>query len=218
MTEKTLYYTAETIENKSQEFLTLVENSRSKHPLKIAPEKTALLVIDMQYFFYHRVLNAPAIVNNIKQLQKTFLARNLLVIQTKHTNTSDDCGQMRHWWGNNNLLAPSNPEANIISPLSNPNILILPKTQYDAFWRTNLEELLQTKGITQLIITGIMAHLCCETTARAAFVRNFEVFFSVDATATHNQDFHLGTLKNLAHGFALPVLTAEIIAGINHGK
>jgi isochorismate hydrolase len=56
-----------------------------------------------------------------------------------------------------------------------------------------------------------MAHLCCETTARSAFVRGFEVFFVVDATATYNRQFHQSTLINLAHGFAIPVLTQEVL-------
>ncbi|HDD44696.1 MAG TPA: isochorismatase family protein, partial [Candidatus Desulfofervidus auxilii] len=48
-------------------------------------------------------------------------------------------------------------------------------------------------------------------TARSAFMRNFEVFFVVDGTATYNRNFHLATLLNLSHGFAIPVLTQEII-------
>ncbi|MCP4152595.1 MAG: isochorismatase family protein, partial [bacterium] len=65
--------------------------------------------------------------------------------------------------------------------------------------------------ITRVIITGVMTHLCCETTARSAFVRNFEVYFTIDATATYNREFHKSTLLNLSHGFASPVLTSDIL-------
>jgi len=51
-------------------------------------------------------------------------------------------------------------------------------------------------------VAGVMTNLCCETTAREAFVRGFRVFFSVDATATSSVDLHEATLKNLAYGFA----------------
>ena len=57
-----------------------------------------------------------------------------------------------------------------------------------------------------------MTHLCCETTARVAFTRGYEVFFSIDGTATYNRKFHLGSLVNLAHGVAVPMLVDEIIA------
>ncbi len=63
-----------------------------------------------------------------------------------------------------------------------------------------------------------MTHLCCETTARAAFTRGYEVYFSIDGTATYNHEFHLGTLMNLAHGFAIPILITEIIDHLNKQK
>jgi len=56
-----------------------------------------------------------------------------------------------------------------------------------------------------------MTHLCCETTARSAFMSGFDVFFTVDGTATYNKTFHLSTLINLAHGFAIPITTKEVI-------
>ena len=55
-----------------------------------------------------------------------------------------------------------------------------------------------------------MTHLCCESTARSAVVRGFEVFFLIDGTATYNQQFHFGSLYNLAHGVATQVLAQEI--------
>lgn len=57
-------------------------------------------------------------------------------------------------------------------------------------------------GIKEVIVTGVMTNLCCETTAREAFVRGFRVFFSTDATATSLPELHDATLKNLAYGFA----------------
>ena len=74
---------------------------------------------------------------------------------------------------------------------------------------------LQRKKVKQVVITGVLTHLCCETTARSAFMRGFEVFFTIDATATYNKDFHISTLLNLSHGFALPVLTQEVLHLLN---
>lgn len=47
-----------------------------------------------------------------------------------------------------------------------------------------------------------MTNLCCETTAKDAFVRDCRVFFLADGTSTVDEDFQLATLKNLAYGFA----------------
>lgn len=51
-------------------------------------------------------------------------------------------------------------------------------------------------------MTGVMTNVCCETTAREAFVRGYRVFFSTDATATVDSELHEATLKTLAYGFA----------------
>ena len=57
-------------------------------------------------------------------------------------------------------------------------------------------------GVEEVIVTGVMTNLCCDTTAREAFIRGFRVFFSTYATATSDLELHEATLKNLAYGFA----------------
>jgi len=91
---------------------------------------------------------------------------------------------------------------------------IINKNQYDAFYNTDLEQFLRSKNIEQVIISGLLANLCCETTARSAFVRGFEVFFPVDATAAYNRDFHLSTFRNLDFGFCPLLRTSELINSV----
>ena len=211
---KTTYYTTANIDQQARKFLDQLQPLTARHSnQKLIPNKAALLVIDMQKFFfdpeYHAfVPSMPAIVPKIKQLQDLFLQHELTVFQTKHGNTSENCGQMLNWWGSINDA--NDPLAEIIPELQNPTIEVINKTQYDAFWNSDLAERLAANNITQIIITGVMTHLCCETTARTAFVRGFEVFFAIDGTATYNEDFHCATLLNLAHGFAVPILIDEI--------
>lgn len=81
-------------------------------------------------------------------------------------------------------------------------VVVVEKETYSAFRKTGLEELLREMGVEEVIVSGVMTNLCCETTAREAFVRGFRVFFSTDATATTSADLHEATLKNLAYGFA----------------
>ncbi len=91
---------------------------------------------------------------------------------------------------------------------------IITKNQYDAFYQTDLEEYLRSKNVEQVIISGLLPNLCCETTARSAFVRGFEVFFPVDATAAYNRDFHLSTFRNLGFGFCPLMRTSELISSV----
>lgn len=73
---------------------------------------------------------------------------------------------------------------------------------HSEFSGTNLEQKLMKMDVKEVMVTGVMTNLCCETTAREAFVRGFRVFFSTDATTTSSMDLHEATLKNLAYGFA----------------
>jgi isochorismate hydrolase len=117
---------------------------------------------------------------------------------------------MGQWW--RELLTRDHPLSRIAAELIDPGVLTISKTQYDAFYETGLAEALAEQGVQQLIITGVLTHLCCETTARSAFVRGFEVFFPIDGSATYNRSFHLSSFINLSHGFVVPVLMEELTA------
>ncbi len=116
---------------------------------------------------------------------------------------------LKKWW--NDIITRDNKNYQLSPALYVSGAPVIIKTQYDAFYKTNLAKLLETQKIKQLVITGVMTNLCCETTARNAFVRGFEIFFVVDGTATQNELMHWATLVNLSYGFAIPVLTEEII-------
>jgi isochorismate hydrolase len=68
--------------------------------------------------------------------------------------------------------------------------------------------------VEQLVITGVTTHLCCESTARSAFMRGFAVFMAIDGTATLNRELHLASLRALAHGFAVPLLVSDLLAAL----
>lgn len=116
---------------------------------------------------------------------------------------------MAVWW--RDLIGAASPLSGIDPRLEAQDGMMISKTRYDAFMDSPLEKLLREVGVLQLVICGVMTHLCCETTARSAFMRGFEVFFTIDGTATYNEAFHRASLLNLAHGFATPVLVQDIL-------
>ncbi len=91
---------------------------------------------------------------------------------------------------------------------------VVRKSQYSAFIGTGLERTLRRWRIERVLITGVMSHLCCESTARDAFMRGFDVFIAVDGTASRNHDLHISSLKTLADGFAIPITTEEVVASL----
>lgn len=210
---KEAYFTKESIRVKSLEMLESVQALRHRQPL--VSRECALLVLDMQNHFFAEtshafIPSAPAILAGVNRLSGAFRAKGLPVVMTRHVNTPGDAGRMSTWW--RGVIAETDPLSRLIDELDTGGAVVMKKSQYDAFHETPLARILTEKGVRQIVISGVMTHLCCETTARSGFVRGFDVFFAVDGTATYNEAFHRATLLNLSHGFAVPILIEEILS------
>ena len=203
---KEQYFSPETINDLSRQWLKAYSWPKRTESQLFDIERAALLILDMQGYFldpdsHAYIPSAKAIVPGLNQVAAYFRSKKRPVIATKHINTVENAGMMGSWWSelitDNHSLSDIHPDLGIIRGE------ILSKSQYDAFYQSELTAVLNTSRIDQLVIGGVMTHLCCETTARAAFVRGFEVFFLVDGTATYNREYHQASLQNLAHGFAV---------------
>ena len=215
---KTNYFTPQNIHQEAQALLDELPESLLHRKDNLVPAQSALLILDMQSYFLQPsshafIPSAVAIVPGLKQLAQTYYARNLTVVFTQHLNSQQDAGAMSRWW--QDLITIENPLSAIIPEFDFSKRYVMRKNQYDAFYQSNLEEYLHKKGITQVVISGVMTHLCCETTARSAFVRGFDVFFLIDGTATYNREHHMASTLNLAHGFATPLLVSDIQTRVN---
>ncbi len=205
--------------NASKDWIGQVQKYVHRHRMVDHPFSTdgaALLVIDMQRYFtdpssHASFPEADAIVVNIQLILAAFRQRGLPVIFTRHALArGEEPGRMSDWWGEN--ITVENPLSAIderLRPLASEEVVR--KTRYSAFVGTELESILGGLGATRLVIVGVMTHLCCESTARDAFMRDHEVFFIVDATATSDEELHLGSLRALADGFALLATTREVL-------
>ena len=170
--------------------------------------KTALLVVDMQDYFSPV---AEPILASLSRLVEACRAGAVPVLFTRHSHKDPekDGGMLGEWW--EDLIRSGTADAEFIPafvPL--PEEKTIDKNRYNAFYGTDLEEHLRSLGVKDLIIGGVMTNLCCETTARDAFVRDFRVYFLVDGTATASEDLHLSALRNLAFGFAYLVTCKEM--------
>jgi isochorismate hydrolase len=65
--------------------------------------------------------------------------------------------------------------------------------------------------VEDLILTGVMTNMCCESTARDAYFRDYRVFFPADATAATTEEMHRASLINLAYGFASITTTEKLL-------
>ncbi|XP_019420688.1 PREDICTED: nicotinamidase 2-like [Lupinus angustifolius] len=164
------------------------------------PKSCALLVIDMQNYFSSMATPILPFLNTTISLCRR---ASIPIIFTRHRHKSpSDYGMPGEWWFDD-LVFDGTPEAELMEALDRGgDDMVVEKNTYSAFRNTGLEEKLVEMGVEEVIVTGVMTNLCCETTAREAFVRGFRVFFSSDATATSDKELHEATLKNMAYGFA----------------
>jgi isochorismate hydrolase len=193
------------------------QSHNHKRKITFKPMKSALLVIDMQNYFCDPISHAyfkdaTSIIPNILQITTIYRRNHLPIIFTRYALLRNEPpGAMSRWW--KDILYDDNEMSNIIDllhPLKNE--MVIRKTQYSAFYETNLDQFLKKLGVTNILITGVLTHLCCETTARDAFMRNYDVFFVSDGTGSNKKNLHNATLRTLSDGFATLVTTDEVIS------
>lgn len=211
---KEVYLTEQNREEKVKFWLDECNKIKKYRPFELNLKKAALLVLDMQDYFLNEESHAfvPSslnIISSIQEISKIVQGMGNKVIFSRHLDTENESSIMNRWWKDN--IMPDNNLSRISHLLNKQAIEIVEKNQYSAFYETGLEAILKENDIEQVIITGVMTHLCCETTARDAFMRGFEVFFVADATATYTEELHLGTLRAISHGFGTCISTEEII-------
>lgn len=210
---KEAYATAENIDLKAERWLEELKSYSKAGRFPFSPLASALLVIDLQKFFLDESSHAfiptsKAIIPNIQKLLNIYRKYNYPIIFTQHSlKNQEDPGVMGRWWGD--VIKEGEGSSLVLKPFEHEPVIR--KNRYSAFHDTELERLLS--GAKSVVITGVATHLCCETTAREAFMKDFLVYFVIDATATLNEELHLAALKTLAHGFAIPVLTEDILRG-----
>jgi len=216
----TPYVTTESLPQKTSAWLDAVAPYNKTH-LKLKRENAALIVIDMQRFFLEAdsptyTCGGIAILPTLKMLIDRFRSANRPVIYTRHVHhpSGIDAGIMGWWW--EGMCIEGSPESEIhpdIAPLASEKVVF--KHRYSAFYNTDLELILRCQGIEDLVVTGIMTNMCCESTARDAYMRDFRVFFPADATGSINEEFHLASLLNLAFGFAVITTSERVVAAVN---
>jgi len=203
------FLTLENISEKRREWHARLEKyTRPRPHLKLIHEKCALVIVDMLQYFAKpegRVFlpSTVAIVPEISKLLKHWRSIGSTVVFTRHCHeNTDDLGMMGKFF--TDYIRCGEEDSEIIQELSPlPGEKVIRKSTYDAFFETDLDDFLISRSVKQVIVTGVLTQLCCETTARSAFVRDYEVFIPVDALTTSTEELHICSLMNLASGFAV---------------
>jgi nicotinamidase-related amidase len=196
---------------------------------RIDAARTALLVIDLQKAFTlpEEVFgneHACDILPNVNRLARAMRAAGAPVIFTRQTVTRAPPYAYPEWHYDASdpfvrraleSLTDGDPRHGLHDALEvEPGDIVMNKYRYSAFIRdsSDIETRLAALGVDTLIVTGTVTNVCCESTARDAYMLGYRVLFASDATAAKTDAEHNAALLNLRLNFADVKSTDALIA------
>ncbi len=145
----------------------------------------ALVIIDVQNDYFDNgtmpLVGSIKACENTKLLLDKFRADTLPVIFIKHIATRPDA----------TFFLPNTEGAEIhktIAPLKNEKVVV--KHYPNSFRETDLLDYLKEKQITDLVICGMMTHMCVDATTRAAKDLGYNISVIGDACATKDLEYN----------------------------
>ncbi|RLF58661.1 MAG: cysteine hydrolase [Thermoplasmata archaeon] len=168
----------------------------------------ALLIIDMLKDFVYEdgalpVPKAVDLVPFINREIRKFRNEGLPIIFVCDSHSEDD--EEFKLWGKHCIKGTRGAE--IVDELEKEeNDLIIEKTRYSGFYKTNLNDVLKEKGIEEVVLTGVLTDVCVLYTAADAMFRGYGVTVLKEGVASINEENHKWALKHMKE-----ILKAKIV-------
>lgn len=178
-------------------------SKRGETMAMLDPERTGLLVVDMQNAFVHPqgtlgasgVDIAPArrMIPQVRRLVMRCRSAGLAVVWTQQIHLEGDAARERrrlpeHTSRRRGLAARAGTwDAEIVdelSDLADDPTFIVRKHRFGAFYATRLDGLLRALGVEALLVCGTTANACIDTTLREAYMRDLDLVAVTDCIAS----------------------------------
>jgi nicotinamidase-related amidase len=179
--------------------------------------KQALIVVDIQNDYFPQgkwpLVGADAAADNAVQLIAAFRDAGDSVIHIRHEFTSPEAP----------FFTPGSDGAKlhpkVLNRADEPVVL---KHFVNSFRETELQSILEEKGIKELVVVGSMSHMCVDGITRAAADMGYSVTVIHDACASRDLEFngltvpaahvHAAFMSALGFAYASVVSTDEFLA------
>lgn len=202
-------------------------------PFRLAPENTALVLVDVQHFtttrerglgllasergidreFDEYYLQVKAALDNIVTLVAACRAQSIRIIHTILNGGRADRSDLSRQMRVSELPIPTGDPRAEIRPEVAPQDgeLILPRVTYGAFAGTDLQNVLDSARIETLLLAGMLANYSVWMMAREAADRGFGVVVVPDASASETLEWHLQFRTGVVGGLVRQRSTGEVI-------
>jgi nicotinamidase-related amidase len=211
-------------------------------PFQLVAGRTALIVIDMQRDFLLPGGFGESLGNDVDQLLKVVptlagliaAARSsgVMVVHTREGHEPDlsDCPPAKLSRGApskrigdegkyGRILIRGEYGHDIVDELAPiDGEIVIDKPGKGAFYATELQDVLTSGGITQLLITGVTTEVCVHTTTREANDRGYECLVVSDCVGSYFPDFQrigLEMIKAQGGIFGWVADTAAVIPALH---
>jgi ureidoacrylate peracid hydrolase len=205
--------------------------------MELNPKQTALVLIEFQNDFTTEggvfsgavkgVMDSNNMLTNTVETVKAAREAGIHIIyipisftEDYHEVTSTPYGIMKgvvdngafkqNTWGTEivGVLAPEKGD-----------IIIEGKRSFCGFASTNLDFILRSTGIQNIVLAGFLTNCCVESTMRTAYDKGYNVITLTDCCATLSLEEHNNALKNDFPMFSQPMTHGEFISVIeNQGE
>ena len=141
---------------------------------------TALLIVDAQLGFLEgleAVPEAALVTGHLAALLASARSAAAAVIHLQNDGVPGSVDEPgTPGWMLHPMLEPEQGE------------VVLRKRNDDGFEGTELERILESRGVKRLVVGGLLSEMCVSATIRGALARGLEVILVHDAHATYNVD------------------------------
>jgi ureidoacrylate peracid hydrolase len=192
---------------------------------KVDPRQAALVVVDVQNDFCHDDGAMSKNGADVKPMQLIAPRLNRLIdeahsagtlvvfVRTTHSKETDSLvWTERHTERRHYICADGSWGAEWFEVSPAPGDHVVLKHRYSGFVGTELDELLRSREITSVVLTGVVTNVCVESTARDAFMRDYFVVVVRDCTATSEPEDHEQALDRIGRTFGVVASADEVAA------
>ena len=214
----------------------MIEVPANPFPFRFDPERTALVIIDMQRDFLqpggfgdalgNDLAPVVEIVPMVAELIQTFRDKGWPILHTRESHLPDlsDCPPAKRARGLPSLRIgdegpmgrilvrgePGNAIVDACAPA--PDEIVIDKPGKGMFYATKVHSILAERGVTHLVFAGVTTEVCVQTSMREANDRGYECLLIEDATASYFPAFKTAAIEMIRAQGAIVGWTTPLAA------